>query len=98
MTSAACAHLFGEHSPVENRKIPRYFSTPAGCSVHREWSTALIPRVKPTRRSQPHAGTPHTPGAGVSGTLGHSKFRQTHSSVLVLVGAGQELSILTLSS
>lgn len=54
---------WGERSPAGNRKIPRYFSTPADCSVDREWSTALIPRVKPSCRSQPHAGTPHTPGA-----------------------------------
>lgn len=54
-----CPSLRGIVS-CRNRKMPRYFSTPAGCSVDKDWSSALIPRVKPSIKSQPHARTPHT--------------------------------------
>lgn len=55
--SAACAHLFGEHSAAGSVKIPGHFSATAGCRVEREQSAALTPRVTPGCRSQPHTGT-----------------------------------------
>lgn len=65
--------------------------------MDREWSAALISRVKPSCPNSMQGHSTHLE-PGVSGTLGHSDCRQTHSPVLVLVRAGQELSLLMLSS